>query len=123
MEIGITGGEEDGVDNSGMDQNKLYTQPEQVRLSFLPPRTKDIDHVSCVGCTAFISAVHQGFQMLMLVWLLSSSVINLAATIRVVFGVLCYANWSFAPCTISAAFPGLVRRCSGRVWVLENFPC
>lgn len=32
MEIGITGGEEDGVDNSGMDQNKLYTQPEQVRL-------------------------------------------------------------------------------------------
>lgn len=31
MEIGITGGEEDGVDNTGMDQNKLYTQPEQVR--------------------------------------------------------------------------------------------
>lgn len=30
MEIGITGGEEDGVDNSGMDQTKLYTQPEQV---------------------------------------------------------------------------------------------
>lgn len=30
MEIGITGGEEDGVDNTGMDQNKLYTQPEQV---------------------------------------------------------------------------------------------
>lgn len=32
MEIGITGGEEDGVDNTGMDQNKLYTQPEQVRF-------------------------------------------------------------------------------------------
>lgn len=31
MEIGITGGEEDGVDNTGMDQNKLYTQPEQVQ--------------------------------------------------------------------------------------------
>lgn len=31
MEIGITGGEEDGVDNTGMDQNKLYTQPEQVK--------------------------------------------------------------------------------------------
>lgn len=30
MEIGITGGEEDGVDNTGMDQNKLYTQPEQI---------------------------------------------------------------------------------------------
>lgn len=35
MEIGITGGEEDGVDNTGMDQNKLYTQPEQVRASSL----------------------------------------------------------------------------------------
>lgn len=31
MEIGITGGEEDGVDNTGTDQNKLYTQPEQVK--------------------------------------------------------------------------------------------
>jgi len=30
MEIGITGGEEDGVDNSGVDQSKLYTTPEQV---------------------------------------------------------------------------------------------
>lgn len=30
MEIGITGGEEDGVDNSGVDQSRLYTQPEQI---------------------------------------------------------------------------------------------
>jgi fructose-bisphosphate aldolase class II len=30
MEIGITGGEEDGVDNSGIDMNKLYTTPEQI---------------------------------------------------------------------------------------------
>mmetsp|Transcript_12183 Transcript_12183/g.18215 ORF Transcript_12183/g.18215 Transcript_12183/m.18215 type:complete len:367 (+) Transcript_12183:39-1139(+) len=30
MEIGITGGEEDGVDNTHADQNKLYTQPEQI---------------------------------------------------------------------------------------------
>ncbi|KAI0058370.1 fructose-bisphosphate aldolase [Artomyces pyxidatus] len=30
MEIGITGGEEDGVDNSGVDNNSLYTQPEDV---------------------------------------------------------------------------------------------
>jgi fructose-bisphosphate aldolase, class II len=30
MEIGITGGEEDGVDNSGVDHEKLYTSPEQV---------------------------------------------------------------------------------------------
>jgi len=30
MEIGITGGEEDGVDNTGVDKDSLYTQPEQV---------------------------------------------------------------------------------------------
>ena len=30
MEIGITGGEEDGVDNTGVDNNALYTQPEDV---------------------------------------------------------------------------------------------
>ncbi|CAM9444937.1 unnamed protein product [Choristocarpus tenellus] len=30
MEIGVTGGEEDGVDNTGLDQSKLYTQPEQI---------------------------------------------------------------------------------------------
>jgi len=30
MEIGITGGEEDGVDNTGVDNNSLYTQPEDV---------------------------------------------------------------------------------------------
>jgi len=30
MEIGITGGEEDGVDNEDVDPEKLYTSPEQV---------------------------------------------------------------------------------------------
>jgi len=30
MELGITGGEEDGVDNTGVDNSKLYTQPEEV---------------------------------------------------------------------------------------------
>ena len=30
IELGITGGEEDGVDNSGVDHAKLYTQPEDV---------------------------------------------------------------------------------------------
>lgn len=27
---GITGGEEDGVDNTGVDNNSLYTQPEDI---------------------------------------------------------------------------------------------
>ena len=30
MEIGITGGEEDGVDNTGVKADSLYTKPEQV---------------------------------------------------------------------------------------------
>jgi len=30
MEIGITGGEEDGVDNSHVDNAALYTQPEEI---------------------------------------------------------------------------------------------
>merc|ERR1711879_9524 len=30
MELGITGGEEDGVDNSDVDSTRLYTQPEEV---------------------------------------------------------------------------------------------
>ncbi|KAH9915619.1 fructose-bisphosphate aldolase [Fomitopsis serialis] len=30
MEIGITGGEEDGVDNTSVDNSKLYTQPEDI---------------------------------------------------------------------------------------------
>ncbi|KAK9379501.1 fructose-bisphosphate aldolase [Kockiozyma suomiensis] len=30
MEIGITGGEEDGVDNSGVDNSALYTQPADI---------------------------------------------------------------------------------------------
>ncbi len=30
IEIGITGGEEDGVDNSDVDESRLYTQPQDV---------------------------------------------------------------------------------------------
>lgn len=34
IELGVTGGEEDGVDNSGVDSSKLYTQPEEVAYSY-----------------------------------------------------------------------------------------
>lgn len=42
IELGCTGGEEDGVDNTGIDNSKLYTQPEDVdyayeRLSAISP--------------------------------------------------------------------------------------
>jgi len=34
LELGITGGEEDGVDNSDKDESKLYTQPEEVAYAY-----------------------------------------------------------------------------------------
>lgn len=34
IELGVTGGEEDGVDNTGIDSSKLYTQPSEVAESF-----------------------------------------------------------------------------------------
>ena len=58
IELGVTGGEEDGVDNSGVEESSLYTQPEEVaeaynaqsrsaRTSPSPPRS--------ATCTAFTS--------------------------------------------------------------------
>ncbi len=42
IELGVTGGEEDGVDNTNVDSNRLYTQPSEVayayeRLSAISP--------------------------------------------------------------------------------------
>ncbi len=34
IELGITGGEEDGVDNTDVDTSKLYTQPEEVAYAY-----------------------------------------------------------------------------------------
>ncbi|HML83548.1 MAG TPA: class II fructose-bisphosphate aldolase [Bacteroidales bacterium] len=34
IELGVTGGEEDGVDNSNVDNAKLYTQPEEVAYAY-----------------------------------------------------------------------------------------
>ena len=34
IELGVTGGEEDGVDNSDVDISKLYTQPEEVAFAY-----------------------------------------------------------------------------------------
>ena len=42
IELGVTGGEEDGVDNSGVDSSKLYTLSLihilSISASFLPSR-------------------------------------------------------------------------------------
>ena len=34
IELGVTGGEEDGVDNTNIDISKLYTQPEEVAYAY-----------------------------------------------------------------------------------------
>jgi len=34
MELGVTGGEEDGVDNTDVDSSRLYTQPEEVWYTY-----------------------------------------------------------------------------------------
>ncbi|MFC2102403.1 class II fructose-bisphosphate aldolase [Bacteroidota bacterium] len=34
IELGVTGGEEDGVDNTSIDSSKLYTQPEHVAYAY-----------------------------------------------------------------------------------------
>jgi fructose-bisphosphate aldolase class II len=41
IELGCTGGEEDGVDNTDMDNSLLYTQPEDVALAY-----KELNEVS-----------------------------------------------------------------------------
>jgi len=41
IELGVTGGEEDGVDNTGIDNSKLYTQPEDVAYAY-----KELSEVS-----------------------------------------------------------------------------
>lgn len=34
LELGVTGGEEDGVDNTDVDESRLYTQPEEVAYAY-----------------------------------------------------------------------------------------
>ena len=34
LELGVTGGEEDGVDNTGVSSSRLYTQPEDVAYAY-----------------------------------------------------------------------------------------
>jgi len=54
IELGITGGEEDGVDNSDVDVSKLYTQPEEVAYSY-----EELKKVSdCFTIAASFGNVH-----------------------------------------------------------------
>lgn len=48
IELGVTGGEEDGVDNSHIDNSSLYTQPEDVAYAF--------EHLKTVGSLFTVAA-------------------------------------------------------------------
>ncbi len=48
IELGVTGGEEDGVDNSHIDNSKLYTQPQDVAYAY--------SHLKEVGSNFTIAA-------------------------------------------------------------------
>lgn len=48
IELGVTGGEEDGVDNSDVDSSKLYTQPEEVAYAY--------EHLSKISSNFTIAA-------------------------------------------------------------------
>ncbi|MCB9082196.1 MAG: class II fructose-bisphosphate aldolase [Lewinellaceae bacterium] len=48
IELGVTGGEEDGVDNSDVDNARLYTQPEEVAYAY--------EHLSAVSNRFTIAA-------------------------------------------------------------------
>jgi fructose-bisphosphate aldolase class II len=47
IELGVTGGEEDGVDNSDVDHSKLYTQPSEVLEAY--DRLNALGHFTCAA--------------------------------------------------------------------------
>ena len=47
IELGVTGGEEDGVDNSEIDNSKLYTQPSEVLASY--DKLQKLGHFTCAA--------------------------------------------------------------------------
>lgn len=51
IELGVTGGEEDGVDNTGVDESRLYTQPEEVAKAYstLTPISKNFTVAAAFG--------------------------------------------------------------------------
>jgi fructose-bisphosphate aldolase class II len=55
FELGVTGGEEDGVDNTDVDSSRLYTQPEEVYYAY-----KELSQVEngAFTCAASFGNVH-----------------------------------------------------------------
>jgi fructose-bisphosphate aldolase class II len=53
FELGLTGGEEDGVDNEGVENSKLYTQPEEVLYAY-----DELDGLGVFSIAAAFGNVH-----------------------------------------------------------------
>jgi len=55
FELGVTGGEEDGVDNTDVDSSRLYTQPEEVYYSY--QQLSEVEN-AMFTCAASFGNVH-----------------------------------------------------------------
>jgi len=55
FELGVTGGEEDGVDNTDIDSNRLYTQPEEVWYAY--EQLSEVENAAFT-CAASFGNVH-----------------------------------------------------------------
>jgi fructose-bisphosphate aldolase class II len=58
IELGVTGGEEDGVDNSDVDSSRLYTQPEEVAYAWSELR-KISDHFTVAAAFGNVHGVYK----------------------------------------------------------------
>jgi fructose-bisphosphate aldolase, class II len=58
IELGVTGGEEDGVDNTGIDSSRLYTQPEHVAFAF-EELSKISDHFTIAASFGNVHGVYK----------------------------------------------------------------
>lgn len=58
IELGVTGGEEDGVDNTGVDSSKLYTQPKEVAYAY--EKLKEVaDHFTIAAAFGNVHGVYK----------------------------------------------------------------
>lgn len=72
IELGCTGGEEDGVDNSEMDQSLLYTKPEEVLYAYT--RLSEIsDHFSIAASFGNVHGVYKPGNVVLTPKILSAS--------------------------------------------------
>ncbi len=58
IELGVTGGEEDGIDNTGIDSSRLYTQPEHVAFAY-EELSKISDHFTIAASFGNVHGVYK----------------------------------------------------------------